>query len=112
MLSMESDVQTFPVRCGDPAGSRRSFPDAGVSRDPREVAVRQDDPVRRAGRRPAVFVKNAIGKAASYRIVLGRKVASNIAERLKMRELKISYVSVTADTRFDAIASNRADLLF
>lgn len=29
-----------------------------------------------------------------------------------MRELKISYVSVTADTRFDAIASNRADLLF
>lgn len=67
------------------------------------LAVRDDAP-------PFSFT-NATGESAGYMVDLCRKVVANIADQLKMAELKIAYVSVKADTRFDTMASGKADLL-
>lgn len=67
------------------------------------LAVRDDAP-------PFSF-KNANGEQAGYMVDLCRKVTIAIASQLKLPELKIAYVPVTAENRFDVIASGNADLL-
>lgn len=49
-------------------------------------------------------------QVSGFSIDLCKRVAASIARRYKVAELKINWVPVTAQTRFDAVASGRADM--
>ena len=51
------------------------------------------------------------GKPAGFMVELCQDVAHNIAQQLKLPQLAIAYVPVTAANRFDAITAGKADLL-
>jgi len=55
--------------------------------------------------------KTAIGEAAGYSVDLCRAVAAHAKQTLGLAELKVTYVPVTAEGRFDAIRDGRVDLL-
>lgn len=54
---------------------------------------------------------NPIGEPAGYVVDLCREVALAVKEELALADLKVEYVTVTAEDRFDAVKSGRADLL-
>ncbi len=63
----------------------------------------------RADAAPFSFVEN--GAPAGYSVNLCRAVAAALQEELKLPELKVSYLAVSAADRFDAMTEGRADLL-
>jgi polar amino acid transport system substrate-binding protein/glutamate/aspartate transport system substrate-binding protein len=67
------------------------------------LAVRDDAP-------PFSF-KDATGQPAGFIVDLCRAVVEKLAAQVKVSELKIVYVPVTAADRFDAIETGKADLL-
>jgi ABC-type amino acid transport substrate-binding protein len=67
------------------------------------IAYREDAP-------PFSFADEA-GLPAGFTIDLCRSVAKHIGEQLSIGDLKIDYVLVTAENRFDAIENGKADLL-
>ena len=46
-----------------------------------------------------------------YSVDLCRAVATKLGEQLKIPDLKVTYVPITSANRFDAITTNKADLL-
>jgi ABC-type amino acid transport substrate-binding protein len=75
--------------------------------------VRQDKALRIAFREdapPFSFTDDA-GLPAGFTIDLCRSVAKHIGEQLNISDLKINYVLVTAENRFEAIENGKADLL-
>jgi ABC-type amino acid transport substrate-binding protein len=60
---------------------------------------------------PPFSYKNTIGEPAGYIVDLCREVAAATKQELGLKDLKVEYVTVTADDRFDAVASGRIDLL-
>ena len=50
------------------------------------------------------------GEPSGYSVELCRRIAAAVKETLKLNDLKITYVPVTADDRVDAITSNKADI--
>jgi ABC-type amino acid transport substrate-binding protein len=75
--------------------------------------VRQDKALRIAFREdapPFSFTDDA-GLPAGFTIDLCRSVAKHIGEQLSISDLKIDYVLVTAENRFEAIENGKADLL-
>ncbi|HUL10077.1 MAG TPA: amino acid ABC transporter substrate-binding protein [Candidatus Acidoferrum sp.] len=60
---------------------------------------------------PPFSYKNDIGEPAGYIVDLCREVAASVKQELGLKDLKVEYVTVTADDRFDAVASGRVDLL-
>jgi ABC-type amino acid transport substrate-binding protein len=54
---------------------------------------------------------NAIGEPAGYVVDLCREVAAAVKQELNLTELKVDYVTVSAEDRFDAVESGRADIL-
>jgi ABC-type amino acid transport substrate-binding protein len=68
------------------------------------LAYREDAP-------PFSFRKNNAGEPMGFMLDLCRSVSVKIGQQLGIADLKIAYVSVTSVDRFDAITSNRADLL-
>jgi ABC-type amino acid transport substrate-binding protein len=75
--------------------------------------VRQDRALRIAFREdapPFSFTDDA-GLPAGFTIDLCRSVAKHIGEQLNISDLKINYVLVTAENRFEAIENGKADLL-
>jgi len=75
--------------------------------------VRQDKALRIAFREdapPFSFTDDA-GLPAGFTIDLCRSVAKHIGEQLNINDLKINYVLVTAENRFEAIENGNADLL-
>jgi ABC-type amino acid transport substrate-binding protein len=75
--------------------------------------VRQDKALRIAFREdapPFSFTDDA-GLPAGFTIDLCRAVAKHIGEQLNISDLKIDYVLVTAENRFEAIENGKADLL-
>lgn len=66
------------------------------------IAYRADD-------RPFSFV-NEWKEPAGYTIDLCRLVAQSIAKQFAVADLKVEWVPVTVDTRFSAVASNKADM--
>jgi ABC-type amino acid transport substrate-binding protein len=54
---------------------------------------------------------NAIGEPAGYVVDLCREVAAATKQELALADLKVEYVTVTAEDRFDAIKAGRADIL-
>ncbi len=67
------------------------------------IGVRQDA-------RPFSFF-NEVGEPAGYTVELCRAVAVRLKDAAGLAELKIDYVKVTPDDRFDAIKEGRIDLL-
>lgn len=53
---------------------------------------------------------NDKGEVQGFSIDLCRRVVSSIERQLKVESLKVSWVPVTAQSRFDAVAKGRADL--
>ena len=75
--------------------------------------VRQDKAIRIAFRDdapPFSFTDDA-GLPAGFTIDLCRSVAKHIGEQLNISDLKVNYVLVTAENRFEAIETDKADLL-
>ncbi len=67
------------------------------------LAFRDDAP-------PFSFTDEA-GLPAGFMVDLCRSVAKHIGEELNINDLKVAYVLVTAENRFDAIVNGKADLL-
>ena len=67
------------------------------------IAFREDAP-------PFSFTDEA-GLPAGFMVDLCRSVAKHIGEQLNINDLKVAYVLVTAENRFDAIENGKADLL-
>lgn len=55
--------------------------------------------------------KNALGEAAGYAVDLCRSVAVQVKEQLALDDMKVAYVPVTAENRFDAVQDGRIDVL-
>jgi len=60
---------------------------------------------------PPFSYKSAIGEPAGYIVDLCREVAAAAKLELGLKDLKVEYVTVTAEDRFDAVRSGRIDLL-
>jgi ABC-type amino acid transport substrate-binding protein len=75
--------------------------------------VRQDKALRIAYREdaPPFSFTDASGLPAGFMIDLCGSVVKHIGEQLNIGDLKINYILVTAENRFDAIESGKADLL-
>jgi ABC-type amino acid transport substrate-binding protein len=75
--------------------------------------VRQDKSLRIAFRddAPPFSFTDSIGEPAGFMVDLCRSVAKHIGEQLNINDLKVNYVLVTAENRFDAIENGKADLL-
>jgi ABC-type amino acid transport substrate-binding protein len=67
------------------------------------IAYREDAP-------PFSFADEA-GLPAGFMVDLCKSVAKHIGEQLNINDLKVAYVLVTAENRFDAIENGKADLL-
>jgi ABC-type amino acid transport substrate-binding protein len=67
------------------------------------IAIRDDA--------PPFSYKNSKGEPAGYMVDLCRAVAQNLSGQLKVGDLKIVYVPVTAADRFEAIEGGKADIL-
>jgi ABC-type amino acid transport substrate-binding protein len=67
------------------------------------IAYREDAP-------PFSFTDEA-GLPTGFMVDLCKSVAKHIGEQLDINDLKVAYVLVTAENRFDAIENGKADLL-
>jgi polar amino acid transport system substrate-binding protein/glutamate/aspartate transport system substrate-binding protein len=75
--------------------------------------ARQDKTLRLAFRddAPPFSFTDEAGLPAGFMVDLCRSVAKHIGEELNINDLKVAYVLVTAENRFDAIVNGKADLL-
>lgn len=75
--------------------------------------IKKDATIRLAVRpdAPPFSARNDDGTFTGYSVALCRAVATQIKTDLKLPDLKIDYVPVTAENRFDVIAQGDADLL-
>jgi polar amino acid transport system substrate-binding protein/glutamate/aspartate transport system substrate-binding protein len=75
--------------------------------------IRQDKVIRIAYRTdaPPFSYKDKLGEPAGFMVDLCRAVAKNLTQQLGLPSLSVSYVTVTAVDRFDAIQQDKADLL-
>jgi len=55
--------------------------------------------------------KDALGEAAGYSVDLCRAVAVNVKQALGLAEIKLDYVPVTTEDRFQAVQDGRIDIL-
>jgi ABC-type amino acid transport substrate-binding protein len=60
---------------------------------------------------PPFSYENTAGKPAGYMIDLCKAVVKRLSQQLSLPSLDISYVTVTAANRFEAIQQDKADLL-
>src|SRR5882724_1854530 len=60
---------------------------------------------------PPFSYNSPIGEPAGYIVDLCREVAAAAKQELGLKDLKVDYVTVTAEDRFDAVKSGRIDLL-
>ncbi|MGH6928212.1 MAG: transporter substrate-binding domain-containing protein, partial [Dongiaceae bacterium] len=60
---------------------------------------------------PPFSYDSEIGEPAGYVVDLCREVAAAAKQDLGIADLKVEYVTVTAEDRFDAVKSGRVDLL-
>lgn len=75
--------------------------------------IRQSKTLRIAYREdaPPFAYKTPAGQPSGYMIELCQAVAKDLAQQLKIPDLKVAYVPVTTASRLDAITQNKADLL-
>jgi ABC-type amino acid transport substrate-binding protein len=58
--------------------------------------------------RPLSFEQN--GQPAGYSVDLCQRIAVGVREHLQLRDMKVTYVPITLDTRFDAIVKGDIDI--
>ena len=58
--------------------------------------------------RPLSFEEN--GQASGYMVDVCRRIADGVKEHLHLADLKVRYVPVTAENRFDAVAKGDVDI--
>ena len=75
--------------------------------------IRQEKTIRLAVRpdAPPFSFRGADDAPAGFMVDLCRAVAAHLADQLDLKEIKAVFVPVTAENRFDAIESGKADLL-
>ena len=73
-----------------------------IARKAVRIAYRADD-------RPFSFVNDA-KEPLGYTIDLCKQLTASIAQQYKIPDLKIEWVPVTVETRFSAVAGNKADM--
>jgi len=75
--------------------------------------VRQDQTIRLGVREdaPPFSFKDADGAPAGFMVDLCRAVATGLAAELDLKELKVEFVPVTGENRFETIETGKADLL-
>lgn len=75
--------------------------------------IRQSKTLRVAYREdaPPFAYKTPAGQPSGYMIELCQAAAKQLAQQLKIPDLKVAYVPVTTLNRLDAIIQNKADLL-
>jgi ABC-type amino acid transport substrate-binding protein len=99
ILALFAAVTAASAQTQVPSGSRlKSIGDNKAVR----IAYRTDAT-------PFAFV-NANGEPAGYSLDLCQLVAKSIAQQLGVQDLKIQWVPVTVQTRFDAITGGSADM--
>jgi ABC-type amino acid transport substrate-binding protein len=62
----------------------------------------------RTDARPLSFEQN--GQAAGYSVDICRRIAVGVREHLKLPDMRVTYVPVTSDNRFDAVVDGRVDI--
>jgi ABC-type amino acid transport substrate-binding protein len=62
----------------------------------------------RTDARPLSFQQN--GEAAGYSVDICRRIATSVKEDLKKPDLKVAFVPVTSDSRFDAVTKGDVDI--
>ena len=60
---------------------------------------------------PPFSYTSEIGEPAGYVVDLCREVAASAKQELGLADVKVAYVAVTAEDRFDAVKDGRVDLL-
>jgi len=55
--------------------------------------------------------KNTLGEATGYSVDLCRAVAASVKQSLGLKNIKIKYVPVTAENRFEAVQNGTIDIL-
>ena len=58
--------------------------------------------------RPLSFVEN--GEPAGYSVDICRRIAVGVRDHLKLPDMKITYVPLTLDNRFDAVVDGKVDI--
>jgi glutamate/aspartate transport system substrate-binding protein len=62
----------------------------------------------RTDARPLSFEQN--GEAAGYSVDICRRIATSVKDHLKKADLKVTFVPVTSDNRFDAVVKGDVDI--
>lgn len=62
----------------------------------------------RTDARPLSFEKD--GQPAGYSVEICRRIAGAVRDHLKLADMKVTYVRVTSDTRFDAVVNGDIDI--
>ncbi len=59
---------------------------------------------------PPLAFNDASGQAAGYSVDLCKRIATAVKEKLKLADLKVTFVPLTSENRLDAIVRNKADI--
>nr|WP_298684338.1 amino acid ABC transporter substrate-binding protein [uncultured Dongia sp.] len=106
---------TIRLACLHAAALTVSFVLAATSTAAADVLdkIKKDATIRLAVRAdaPPFSSKGEDGTFTGYSVALCQAVAAQIKSDLKLPDLKLDYVPVTAENRFEAIAKGEADLL-
>jgi len=89
----------LPALSGAAAGTLDRIRDTGVLK----IGYREDA--------PPFSYKDPVGEPAGYTVALCRAVAAGIKAQLKLEKFTLTYVPVTAENRFQAVADGKVDLL-
>jgi len=89
----------LPALSGAAAGTLDRIRDTGVLK----IGYREDA--------PPFSYKDPVGEPAGYTVALCRAVAAGIKAQLKLEKFSLTYVPVTAENRFQAVADGKVDLL-
>ena len=58
--------------------------------------------------RPLSFIEN--GEPAGYSVDICRRIAAGVREHLQLPDMKVTYVPLTLDNRFDAVVDGKVDI--
>jgi len=64
----------------------------------------------RVGTEPFSF-QDSSGQATGYSVEMCQRVAEAVRTELKMKDIKVTYVPVTLEERFDAVAKKKVDIV-